>query len=308
MRMGTVMVWMAGLLLAACTWSPAAPVAGYVDLSRLEPLPTPVRNEVVPLRVAVAAVISPKNTLESYEPLLRYLEQRLGRPVEIVQRRDYATVNRLLEQGQVDVGFVCTSSYLLEENKGARVLVVPQVRGRITYRALLLVPATSTAHDLEDLRGGVFAFTDPLSFTGRAVPLYWLLQMGETPERFFKRTFFTYSHDKAIASVAEGLADGASVDSLVYAFALQRDPELEHKVRVIRVSRPYGIPPVIVGPNVRPQMWSRLQEIFLHMHEDPEGRAALQALGYDRWVLPPPGLYDSAREVYRAVQPYLEAP
>ena len=44
------------------------------------------------------------------------------------------------------------------------------------------------------------------------------------------------------------------------------------------------------------------------MHEDPEGRAALQALGYDRWVLPPPGLYDSAREVYRAVQPYLEAP
>lgn len=298
-------VW---LLLSACTWSPASSVVGYVDFTQLEPLPTPERHEVVPLRVAIAAVISPQSTVESYEPLMAYLEKRLDRPVEIVQRRDYATVNRLLEQGQVDVGFVCTSSYLVEETKGARVLVVPQVEGSITYQALLLVPMSSAIYTLQDLRGGVFAFTDPLSFTGHAVPLYWLLQMGEDPNTFFKRTFFTYSHDKAIAAVAEGLADGASVDSLVYAFAIQRNPDLKHRVRIIRVSQPYGIPPVIVGPNVRPQIWSRLQDIFLHMHEDPEGQAALRALGYDRWVLPPEGLYDSAREVYRMVQPYLEAP
>ncbi len=305
-------MWMVGgvvwLLLSACTWSPSSSIAGYVDFTQLEPLPTPKLREVVPLRVAIAAVISPQSTVESYAPLMAYLEERLGRPVEIVQRRDYATVNRLLEQGQVDVGFVCTSSYLVEESKGARVLVVPQVEGSITYRALLLVPADSPARDLEDLRGGVFAFTDPLSFTGHAVPLYWLLQKGEDPNTFFQRTFFTYSHDKAIAAVAEGLADGASVDSLVYAFALQRDPGLRHRVRVARVSQPYGIPPVIVGPNVRPQVWSYLQEVFLHMHEDPKGQAALRALGYDRWVLPPEGLYDSAREVYRKVQPYLETP
>lgn len=296
------------LLLGACQPEPLGPVVGYVDFRQTVPLATQEQGQLVPLRVAIAAVISPKSTLESYEPLMRYLEKRLGRPVEVVQRRNYAEVNHLIETGGVDVAFVCTSSYLLEAQRGARILVVPQVNGEITYRALLLVPATSSAQSLADLRGGVFAYTDPLSFTGHAVPLYWLLQMGEDPRTFFRRTFFTYSHDKAIAAVAEGLADGASVDSLVYTFALAREPDLAQRVRVVRISEPYGIPPVIVGPEVRPQIWATLQDIFLHMHEDPEGKQALEALGYERWVLPPPHLYDSARAVYETVRIFWEQP
>ena len=56
------------------------------------------------------------------------------------------------------------------------------------------------------------------------------------PETFFSRTFFTYSHDNAIRAVADGLTDGAAVDSLVYDFAVERDPGLAAKVKVIRRS------------------------------------------------------------------------
>lgn len=77
---------------------------------------------------------------------------------------------------------------------------------------------------------------------------------------------------------------------------------------MIRVSEPFGIPPVVVGPEVRPQIQERLQGLLLGMDEDPEGRALLQVLGYDRWVVPPPDLYASARALYRAVQPHLEVP
>lgn len=223
------LVWLVmglGLGLVGCAWSPSAPVAGEVNFTLRQPLPTPAVQEVVPLRLAVAAVLSPRGTVEGYEPLRAYLERRLGRPVELVQGRDYAQVNALLERGEVDVGVVCTSSYLIEEERGVQALVVPQVEGRVTYQAVLLVPAASPARDLADLRGGVFAYTDPLSFTGRAVPLYWLLEMGADPRTFFARTFYTYSHDEAIAAVAEGVADGAAVDSLVYRFALAQDPGL----------------------------------------------------------------------------------
>jgi phosphonate transport system substrate-binding protein len=296
------------LFLAACAPKPQAPIAGSVHLNDLVPLPTPVNREIKPFRVAVAAVISPQGTTVSYQPLIAYLENRLGRPVEIVQRRSYAEINALISKGEVDLAFVCTSSYLVGEQDGYMELVaMPQVAGQTTYQSYLIVPADSPAKRLEDLRGKVFAFTDPLSFSGRVLPVYWLEQIGETPESFFRRTFFTYSHDDAIHAVAEGIADGAAVDSLVFDFALQRDPSLKDKVRVIYRSPAYGIPPVVTGKHIRPQTRHILMEILTGMAATPDGQQALQALGYDRFVEPEPRLYDSAFEVMRHVQISLDS-
>ncbi len=54
---------------------------------------------------------------------------------------------------------------------------------------------------------------------------------------------------------------------------------------MIHTSEPFGIPPVVVGPNIRPQLQSQIQDVLLNLHEDPEGQAALQALDYDRFTL-----------------------
>jgi phosphonate transport system substrate-binding protein len=287
-----------GALLAACASQSAVPVAGFVDLSNLQPLPTPAEQDVRPLKVAIAAVISPQGTAESYAPLLDYLSDKLDRPIERLQRRTYAEVNELLRAGEVDLAFVCTSSYLLGKRQfGLELLAAPQVNGEITYSARLIVPADSAADRIEDLRGKVFAFTDPNSFTGRIYPTYLLQQIGETPEEFFARTFFTYSHDDAIRAVADGVADGASVDSLVLDFALKRRPDLAERLRIIHISPQFGMPPVVVSPDIRPQLRAGLEGILLEMHQDPDGLAALQALDYDRFVQVFDEDYRSAEEV-----------
>lgn len=97
------------LLLMSCTTASQAPA---ISLSALSPLPAQPATAVVPLRVSVAAVISPRGTAESYQPLLAYLSAKLNRPVELEQRRTYAETNNLVEQGQVDLAFVCTSAYI----------------------------------------------------------------------------------------------------------------------------------------------------------------------------------------------------
>jgi phosphonate transport system substrate-binding protein len=285
-------------LLAACTPQSTLPVAGFVDLSNLQPLHTPVEQDVRPLKVAIAAVISPRGTAESYALLLNYLGSKLNRPVERVQRRTYSEVNELLRTGEVDLAFVCTSSYLLGKRQfDLELLVAPQVGGETTYQAKLIVPSDSTANRIEDLRDKVFAFTDPNSFTGRIYPTYLLQQVGERPEGFFARTFFTYSHDDAIRAVAVGLADGASVDSLVLDFALKRQPDLATRLRVIHASPQFGMPPIVVNPDIRPQLRAELEAIFLAMHTDPDGLVALQALDYDRFVQVFDEDYRSAEEV-----------
>ena len=285
-------------LITSCISSPSTQQAAYVDLSNLQPLPTPVDDEIVPLRIAIAAVISPKGSAESYGPLFDYISEQLGRPVERVQRRTYAEVNELVESGEVDFAFVCTSSYIIGKSDfGMQLLVAPQVNGEAVYHAKIIVPAESTAETLEDLRGKVFAFTDPMSFSGRMHPTYLLQQMEETPETFFAQTFFTYSHDDAIYAVADGLAAGASVDSLVLDFILQRDTNIGSKIRVIHTSEPYGIPPVVVGPDIRPQLLAQLKEILLNAHLTPEGQAALEALDIDKFVIIGEEAFQSVEEI-----------
>ncbi|MBP7044723.1 MAG: phosphate/phosphite/phosphonate ABC transporter substrate-binding protein [Chloroflexi bacterium] len=288
------------LFLSGCA-APAAQ-AERIDLMELRPLPRPSTTAVLPLRVAVASIISPRGTMDSYEPLLAYLGEKLDRPVELVQRRTYGEVNDLLESGGVDLAFVCTSAYVMgERDFGMQLLAAPQVKGDTVYHSLLIVPADSLAAGMADLRGGVFAFTDPISTSGRNYPIALVQQLGETPGSFFRRTFYTYSHDDAIRAVANHVADGAAVDSLVYAFAIEREPELAQQTRIIHQSPAFGIPPVVTGPQIRPQLAAELQAILLEMDKDPAGRAALTAVGIDRFVVVDDAIYDSVRELETTV-------
>lgn len=255
------------------------------------------------LRVAVAPVISPRETLKSYSDLVDYLGKRLGRPVEIIQRNSYAEVNELVRSGECDVAFVCSYAYLAgQRDFGMEALVVPQVKGSVHYYSYLLVPADSPAKGWDDLRGKVFAFSDPLSNSGHLAPRYQLMQRGETPERFFKKTIFTYSHDKSTRAVADKLVDGAAVDSIVYDYMLVLHPELAKKTKVISKSQPFGIAPVVVHPCIKPTLRRQLKQAFLDMHNHPTGRAALQRLMIDKFVPPNERLYDSMREMVGRVQ------
>ncbi len=253
-------------------------------------------NDTKPLRVAVAAVISPKGTVESYSDLLAYIGRKLNRRVELVQRQTYAEVNDLVKNGDVDVAFVCTSAYVVgQRDFGMELLVAPQVNGETVYYSLLIVPASSPARSLADLRGKVFAFTDPMSLTGRVYPTSLVKSLNTTPEAFFSRIFFTYSHDNAIQAVANQMADGADVDSLVYNYLVARDPTIVPRVRVIDHSPAFGIPPVVVSPNLSPQLKETLRELFLQMAADPAGQTILRNLMIDRFVLVSDRIYDSAR-------------
>ncbi len=263
-----------------------------VHLNKLQKLPT--EEQVVPpaLRLAVAAIISPEGTIQSYRPLVDYLSARLGAPVQLVQRRTYWEVNEMIARRQVDVAFVCTGAYLQQgEQRIMSLLVVPQVHGKNTYRAAVIVRADSPIASFQGFRGKVFAFTDPLSNTGYLYPVTLLKAMGTTPDRFFKRTIFTYSHDRSIEAVLDGVVQGASVDEIVLQHAQEKDPSLASRIKVILRSPEFGMPPVVVPVGTPEEKKARLRRLFLEMDRDPAGQKALAKLGIDRFVAPDPHMY-----------------
>jgi phosphonate transport system substrate-binding protein len=203
------------------------------------------------LRVAVGAMISPEVTRQYYQALFELITNRIGRQAVFMQRRTYAEINELVEKRQVDLAFVCSGPYTEGHEKfGLELLVVPVVHGETVYRSYILARADSRIRSFDDLRGCRFAFTDPNSNTGFLVPRIMLSRRHESPESFFKETFFTYSHDNSIKAVAEGLADGAAVDSLIWEFLNAVDPSVTDRTRIVEKSPPYGIPPIVIHPDM----------------------------------------------------------
>jgi phosphonate transport system substrate-binding protein len=215
----------------------------------------------------------------------------------------YVEINDLLNTGQIDMAFVCTLAYI-EGNQefGMELLVAPQMREQTVYYSYLIVPKESPVRGLINLKGKAFAFSDPLSNSGRLAPTYELFRIGTTPEAFFSRYVFTYSHDNSIVAVADRLVDAAAVDSLVYDSLAITDPDLIAKTRIVTRWGPYGMPPVVVHPGLDRSLKGRLRRLFLNMHRDVEGRGTLNTLFIDRFVPIQDEAYDSIRRMAAKVR------
>jgi phosphonate transport system substrate-binding protein len=152
--------------------------AVVVDFAKTVPVEKPgnTSTEAPAIRFAIAAMISPKDTFVYYRQLLKYIGNQLGRDVQLIQRKTYGEINELLGKGQIDLAFICSGPYVAGKEKyGFELLATPEVQKSHFYQSYLIVNKARQFKDLEDLRGQVFAFTDPDSNTGKLVPtgLIW---------------------------------------------------------------------------------------------------------------------------------------
>lgn len=230
-----------------------------------------------------------------------YLQEQLHRPVQFVQRGSYRDIVGLLQQGQLDFAWVCGYPFVRNGNH-LRLLAVPLYRGDPLYRSYLIVPASDRATTtLLDLRGKVFAYSDPDSNSGHLFTLYSLLKMRESPSSFFARTFFTWAHRKVVDAVGVGLAQGGAVDGYVWDTLALLHPELTARTRLVERSPQFGFPPFVARATVGDGDFAAMQAVLLGMTGDADGRTLLKQLNLDGFVPGRPELFDGVRAMSRLV-------
>ena len=117
--------------------------------------------------------------------------------------------------------------------------------------------------------------------------------MGETPERFFSRSIFTYGHRNVVRAVAGGLTRSGSVDGYVWETLANVEPSLTDGTRIVTRSEWLGFPPFAAradrasDPTIR-----RFGEALRSLYVTSAGREALQLLFLDRIDEGDPGLFD----------------
>lgn len=228
-----------------------------------------------------------------------YMEERLKHRVEFLQRDSYRETMDLLRSESLDFAWICDYPYV-HLRKQVNLLAVPIFQGRPYYRAYLIVPSDPPhVTNLLQLRGKVFAYADPYSNTGYLAPRYELQKAGEDPSRFFKRTFFTYSHRKVIEAVSDGLADGGSVDSFVWDTLDKIKSDITRRTWVVSQSPEYGFPPFVAHHAVRRENFLAMQRMLMGMVDDPQGKTLLKRLNLDGFTPGTPKLYEGVADMMR---------
>jgi phosphonate transport system substrate-binding protein len=167
-----ILIFTTSIFLFGCSNEPEATFVDFSNRMLVEQPGNQSRDSAY-FRVAVGSMISAKETAVNYHQLLDYIAGELDRKIELVQRKTYGEINELIGQGHIDLAFICSGPYALGREKYRfEALAMPEVRGSYMYHSYLIVNKDSPYQKLEDLRGKIFAFTDPESNTGKLVPTY----------------------------------------------------------------------------------------------------------------------------------------
>lgn len=249
------------------------------------------------LRVAVSAIISPRETYLYYEELLKYISQKANYNLKIMQRKTYSEVNKMLVEGEVDLAFICSGAYVRLPENSVDILAVPVCDSLPFYQAYIIANKQSDIHCFNDFRGKTFAFTDPLSNTGKLYIDHKLNSNKSTEASFFSSTIYTHAHDISIQLVAKNMVDGATIDGLIYEYLAQSYPERVNNIKVIEKSDYFGIPPIVVPSKLPSSLKLQLKNILLTIHKDPEGAIILKKLQIDKFIEGDDKNYDSVRKI-----------
>jgi len=258
--------------------------------------------EQPPIRFGLTAVIVTEN-LRFLDQWSQYLELKMGRKVEFVLRKSYREVMDLLESGGVEFAWICGYPYIqTRKPEFLNLMAVPVYRREPRYRSYIIVHHDSPYKRFSDLKGKIFAFSDPDSNSGFLYPLALMSEKDENTETFFRQSFFTFDHAETVQAVSERVSDGGAVDSYIWEYLAIFKPEITSKTRIINKSPSFGFPPIVSRLGLDPATVNLMQDTLKNMDKELDGRALLERLKLDSFGEYPDTLFNGIRAMANSTQ------
>lgn len=245
--------------------------------------------EAKPLLFGVLNQQSPIQTAEKWNPLLRYLSQKTGIPLELKMGLTVEQTDAMMGREEFDLVF---TNHNFQKEFDGKYKVLARWAGQPIH-GVIVVLDNSTARQIKDLHGRAVAFPSLEAFAGYAVPVVALKDAGVAVS-----AKFAGNQEGALAQLKAGQVDAAAVNSsFLEPYALRENL----RYRKIFVSEPYHELPVIIHPRVPPEQVAALQQALLNMHGDPAAAPVLKQAHSHGFEAAEEASYDNVRKTYRAI-------
>ena len=169
------------------------------------------------LTVGLIPTESSSHITDRYENLAKYLEKRLGIPVELKTSTDYAGVIAAMQFKHIDLAYFGPKSYVEAAQRANAECFAMEVLedGTQGYHGIIISKKGSGINSIKDAKGKIWAFTDPNSTSGTLVPtVYFVKDLKLEPEKYFSKVIYSGGHEASILAVKGGKIDIASTNDL----------------------------------------------------------------------------------------------
>ncbi len=245
---------------------------------------------------------APTELVRKFEPLGRYLGEKLGMKVEFVPTTDYAATVEALIGRKVDMAWFGGFTFVQADLR-SKGMVTPLVQREEDqhFRSVFITGVDSGITSLEGIKGHTFTFGAPSSTSGSLMPRYYLMKAGLDPERDFRRVAFSGAHDATALAVIGGKVDAGALNISVWEKLVAERKIDPTKLRILYTTPPYYDYNWSVRSDLDPVVKKKLYDAFVALSPDTsEGRAVLELQRASKFVATKRENYASIEEAAKS--------
>lgn len=254
------------LILASCSRSPETSEtpdspSGSLSLQKLVLALKPDKN--------------PDKMLEERTRLSSLLQEKLGRPVEVIVPLTSSAILEGFLNGTVDIGYLSATDLInAEAQDSATLLLAGQINGNPWYESYWVSLKEKPYTSVEDLRGKPVAFSSKTSTSGYVIP-HWdlvkkgLLAEGQAPEAFFGEgnVWYGTGYVSAVERVLNGEAEAAAVSYYVLDKDKHLTAEQRGKLKMMAKQGPVPTHVLALRKSIGPEDRALLLRTFLSFNQ-----------------------------------------
>ena len=246
----------------------------------------------------------------AWRRVIDWATREAGVPIEFVEHAPPKLLSDLWARDDLAAVQMCGLPASLRKPSptivAAPVPTLPRYGGKAVYMSDIAVKADSPYQKLEDTFGRTAGYTLKDSQSGYFA-FRTLLHTKYPQAKYSKIVGGLLNPRGVIKALAEGRIDVGPLDGYVFDLIRSGDPESAAQVRVIAVSDPTPMPPLVatadLGSSLKP-----LREAFLAVHRENSLEEARKTLLLSRFVIPELSAYDETRRRAERVEQEPEWP
>ena len=270
-------------------------VAAWLGAVSLVVLGTPGWSQNQPLSFGVIIWRSPTLTAQFWNPILRYVSERSGVPLQLKVAHTGPEHTAMVRRGEYH--FLYSNHNFIKENEESGYRVFARSRDDVGTGEIVVLK-DSPIRSLADLEGKEVVFPHLAAFYGYHLPMDGLLRKG-----IQVKPHFAGNQEGAMGQLKAGRAVAAGVNAAVMRAFAQRE---NVAYRTLWSSDKYVSLALSALPSVPADTVKAVRDAFLKMADDPEGLKVLTASAEVlkaeaplRFVAAKDSEFDNIRKFYR---------
>ncbi len=228
------------------------------------------------LTLGVLPIESGNKMQVRFAPLARYLQEALGKRVQLRVAADFESAIHDLGRGITDIACLSPSTYIESRRRHGTEVILKAVRNHAPYyRSVIAAREGSPIQSLADLRGKRFGFGDVHSTSGHLMPKKMLAREGIGLQDLGGHTFLQH-HDSVAWAIINGDVDaGGLLEPIAQRF-------LSKGLRIVATSTNIPEFNFCVRAGMAPDLKRRVTRALLTLDaQDAEQRNIIKSIEYE---------------------------